>query len=226
MVPLFSVQVQKDNVISHSCLSHLLNSMQMTTPSSVQGSNVDIDTLIMDTHTHTYTMKQMWREFPLAAGAFESSSGIPFSLPNMGGFVREREAERGTPSWCQSFGTVSLTLTGNPQEGMWEMQESPKCYPDMHVCKVWILAHMPHVYLRTLTRNVLCQFSQWGDIPSRKVLPPPTTTTTTQPTRRWLLIPSITCLVWGLWLNAVFPYSPKTKKMVWGLQHAQLCCLE
>lgn len=34
----------------------------------------------------------------MAAGAFESSSGIPFlSLPNMGGFVREQEAERGTP---------------------------------------------------------------------------------------------------------------------------------
>ena len=33
----------------------------------------------------------MWREFPLAAEAFESSSGIPFlSLPNMGGIVRAR----------------------------------------------------------------------------------------------------------------------------------------
>ena len=111
------------------------------------------------THTRTHT-KQMWREFPLAAEAFESSSGIPFlSLPNMGGIVREREAERGrqsgTPSWCQSSGTVSLTLTGNSQEGMPGMPESPKSYARTHVCKIGVSAHAhtPRMHPHTLTRT-------------------------------------------------------------------------
>lgn len=105
-------------------------------------------TLTRINNRHAHTQKQMWREFPLAAGAFESSSGIPFlSLPNMGGFVRERAGGRtwNPPSWCQSSGTVSLTMTGNSQEGMSGMQESRKCCSLMHVCKIWVWActHAP-----------------------------------------------------------------------------------
>ena len=147
----------------------------------------------------------MWREFPLAAEAFESSSGIPFlSLPNMGGIVSEREAEcgrqSGTPSWCQSSGTVSLTLTGNSQEGMSGMQESPKRYSRMHVCKVWDVAHMcthTHTHLMFLASPLI------GEI----FLPVKSPHLVTPYSQHH-------CSVWGLWFNVVFPLSLKAQSGV------------
>ncbi len=88
-----------------SCYSTQLLKPHFEFPTDLQLKEVMYTLIhINNRHAHIYThKKQMWREFPLAAEGFESSSGIPFlSLPNMGGIVREREAECGRQSGTPS----------------------------------------------------------------------------------------------------------------------------
>ncbi|MEQ2285808.1 hypothetical protein AMECASPLE_035675 [Ameca splendens] len=124
----------------------------------------------------------MLKAFPAAAGAFESSSGIPFlSLPNMGGIVRKREEECGSAveaPYVMSEGTVSLTLPGNSQEGMSGILASRLCYSLRHVCKIFVVAAAhtrlllcyPHTHIQSC--STFPQSSHLGDISSRKVLFP------------------------------------------------------
>lgn len=154
----------------------------------------------------------MWREFPLAAEAFESSSGIPFlSLPNMGGIVREQEAEWNPLVMSELWDSGWLEIH---RKEFQECKNHRNAILFMHVSKIRVVEHMPRLHPHTLVMFFASPVT--GEI----FFPVKTYFSSPHPRDpwSWLLIPSISCSVWGLWFIVVFPSSlSESGVMAWKL---------
>lgn len=183
-------------------------------------------TLTRINNRHAHTQKTDVERIPLGSRSLWVIIWDSLPLTSKYGWVCERESGRQNvepPSWCQSSGTVSLTMTGNSQEGMSGMQESRKCCSLMHVCKNLSLStHAPCA--PTHTHVMFFASSLSGEI-SLPVKSYPTPPPPTHPPHKLMTPYSQHQFVWGLWLNVVFPLSLKAENSV-TFGYKLLCCLE